>query len=241
MDFYSEFARYYEDIFTYQQQKMDFLTRWFKEASTLLDVGCGTGQYAGRLNEQGHSCLGIDLDPAMIAVAKERYPEAEFMAYDMLNIAELDRSFDGVFCIGNTAAHIPHDDFREFISHIYNMLNPGGIWLFQVLNWDFILTQESYEFSEIENKEKGIKFIRTYPEISDEQVAFRTNLWKDDRLIFDKTIALFPIKSKNYLEMHEGAGFSLLGQFADFKSTPYDSQKDSANIFVFQKPQGDQG
>ncbi len=239
MDFYSQFAQYYDDIFQFQQAKLDFLDHWFRDARTLLDIGCGTGQYTAGLDELGHSCMGIDLDPAMIAVAQERHPQTEFAAYDMLNIGELEPSFDGIFCIGNTAAHLPQSDFRDFISDIHNKLEPGGIWIFQVMNWDYIVKQDEYEFSLLEHKEKGIMFYRSYVDISPEKVSFRTNLLKEDRLIFDKTIALFPILSKDYISMHEKTGFTLLGQFADFKSTPYDPNTDSANIFVFQKSQGD--
>lgn len=238
MAFYSEFAAYYDDIFPFQQQTLDFLNHWFQEASTLLDVGCGTGQYAGRLTDAGHTCLGIDLDPTMIATAQERYPDIEFIAYDMLDIASLERSFDGIFCIGNTAAHLPRDDFQEFIRDVFDSLNPGGIWIYQVLNWDYIIKQDTYEFPELENQEKRVKFFRSYSDISTETVSFRTNLWHSDHLIFDKTIALFPILSEDYRQMHEDMGFSFQHQFADFKSTPYDTAKDSANIFVFQKPQG---
>jgi SAM-dependent methyltransferase len=43
-------------------------------ARSLLDVGCGTGRYARAFAELGLAVVGIDIDPAMIAVARRRTP-----------------------------------------------------------------------------------------------------------------------------------------------------------------------
>ena len=41
----------------------------------VLDVGCGTGAHLAAYAETGASCWGVDLSPAMLAVARDRLPE----------------------------------------------------------------------------------------------------------------------------------------------------------------------
>jgi len=41
----------------------------------VLDVGCGTGAHLAAYADTGASCWGVDLSPAMLAVARERLPE----------------------------------------------------------------------------------------------------------------------------------------------------------------------
>jgi ubiquinone/menaquinone biosynthesis C-methylase UbiE len=45
---------------------------------TVVDVGCGSGRAVGELAARGKRAIGVDLDPAMIEVATERWPAGEF-------------------------------------------------------------------------------------------------------------------------------------------------------------------
>ena len=44
-----------------------------------LDVGCGPGQIAAYLGDQGVAMTGLDISPAMIAEARTRYPDISFV------------------------------------------------------------------------------------------------------------------------------------------------------------------
>jgi SAM-dependent methyltransferase len=50
------------------------------QGARVLDVGCGLGDFYEWLREQGCECdyHGIDITPAMIATARERFPGARF-------------------------------------------------------------------------------------------------------------------------------------------------------------------
>lgn len=52
----------------------------------VLEVGCGPGHIAGYLAEAGAQVTGIDLAPAMIAQARERYPEVTFSVGNQSNL-----------------------------------------------------------------------------------------------------------------------------------------------------------
>jgi SAM-dependent methyltransferase len=59
----------------------------------VLDAGCGTGRVAIRLAELGYDCVGVDLDPAMLAEARRAAPALAWVPADLASLA-LDRRFD---------------------------------------------------------------------------------------------------------------------------------------------------
>jgi SAM-dependent methyltransferase len=54
--------------------------------ATVLDVGCGVGDFWGHMQLRGGAAkyLGIDLSPAMIERARAKYPQASFASLDIL-------------------------------------------------------------------------------------------------------------------------------------------------------------
>ena len=48
----------------------------------LLDIGCGAGHVASDLASQGLKVVGIDPSPAMLAMARERYPNLTWLLGD---------------------------------------------------------------------------------------------------------------------------------------------------------------
>lgn len=53
------------------------------QAGSVLDVGTGTGGLARLFVERGCAVTGIDLSPAMLALAKKRVPAGEFLQIDL--------------------------------------------------------------------------------------------------------------------------------------------------------------
>ena len=85
---------------------------------SLLEVGCGTGYYSEILNTLvpgGVRYQGMDYSDTMIAVARERYPEREFMTGDTTRISLPDKSFD-IVMDGVSLMHIL--DYRKAVSEI---------------------------------------------------------------------------------------------------------------------------
>ncbi len=67
---------------------------------SVLDVACGTGVVVRRLAERGHvgRLVGIDLNEAMLAVARTRSDEVEWIEGSALDLPFATRSFDVVVC-----------------------------------------------------------------------------------------------------------------------------------------------
>lgn len=68
---------------------------------SILDFGCGKGDFYGFMKENNISVqyFGIDINENLIALAKQKYPEAEFFIIDIEEEA-FERSFDIIFVCG---------------------------------------------------------------------------------------------------------------------------------------------
>ena len=72
--------------------------------SRVLDAGCGTGRVAIRLAELGYDVTGTDVDPSMLAVARERAPDLRWVEADLSSLDLLaggDPAYDLVVLAGN--------------------------------------------------------------------------------------------------------------------------------------------
>jgi SAM-dependent methyltransferase len=239
MSFYSEFAVHYEAVFPFREKTYAFLKRFVPPGGKrILDAGCGPGHYCGRFAAEDFEALGVDLDARMIAAAKSRYPGAEFIRLDLNEVSRLRnvRPFDLVFCLGNVAAHLRPEEFKQFMGQVRDLLKPAGRWIFQVVNWDDILTRESYQFPTLSAGEPDITFSRSYEGISERGLWFRTCLRRSGEKLFEDRIRLYPMPSAACITMHRRAGFELVGHFADFDGTPFDGAAGSASIYVFEPP-----
>ncbi|WP_417424522.1 class I SAM-dependent methyltransferase [Hoeflea sp.] len=100
-------------------------------AAAILDAGCGAGDpIAAYFTGKGFRVTGIDQARAMIALARARYPDGEWLVADMRDI-ELDRRFDGI--IGwNSFFHLTQDEQGTTLARMAAHLNPGGALMLTV-------------------------------------------------------------------------------------------------------------
>lgn len=57
----------------------DLIDGWARRVSgSILDVGCGPGQWSGRLHTQGHQVTGLDPVPAFVEHARLAHPGVPF-------------------------------------------------------------------------------------------------------------------------------------------------------------------
>lgn len=234
MTFYSQFAEYYEAVFPYRDEVAAFLRSYIPDGSRrILDAGCGTGHYCGRLAAEGFEVVGIDLDPRMIDVARTKYPAPTFRCMNVLDVGALPKPFDLVFCLGNVAPHLTQEEFARFAGGVATILRPGGVWIFQIVNWDYILAHGPYAFRPRKLGLGDAVFLREYREVSESRVRFLTRLVAEDRTVFEGDVWLYPLRTDAYLRLHEEHGFELVDHFADFQRTPYAETSDAGSVFVF--------
>ncbi len=90
---------------------------------TALDAACGTGRYSAILAHRGHAVIGVDVSAAMLDMAREKLPGADFRAGDLTALPLPGDSVDAVVC-ALALVHIPGVSaaLREFA----RVLRPGG-------------------------------------------------------------------------------------------------------------------
>jgi SAM-dependent methyltransferase len=93
----------------------------------VVELGCGSGGLARALVDAGHEVVGVDASAALLALARERVPEARF-EHSSMHDAELP-ACDAVVAIGEAVAYGPADLARSF-ERWRAALRPGGVLLF---------------------------------------------------------------------------------------------------------------
>lgn len=106
-----------------QLMRYSFMRELFAlEGSTVLDYGCGKGDFCGHLKSAGISVeyTGVDINPNLIKLAAQKHPEARFLALD-IEEDEFDGRFDYVFICGvfNNNIDGTAASMRKCLSELY--------------------------------------------------------------------------------------------------------------------------
>ena len=106
----------------------DFVLRTTKQylalGQSVVDGGCGLGQYVRRLSQAGYEAYGVDFAPHTIAQVTQHYPELDVRVGDVRALPFSDCFFDGYWSLGV----IEHfwNGYSEIASEIHRVLKPGG-------------------------------------------------------------------------------------------------------------------
>ena len=123
---------------------------WIEEnhldVKTALDLACGTGVLCRVLRDGGISAFGADLSEGMIAIARAENPDIPFAVADMVTYRP-EKRVDLVTCTGDSLNHIPSlADVERIFGNVYESLNPGGFFIFDLLNEKEVSNDEPFEF-----------------------------------------------------------------------------------------------
>lgn len=107
---------------------MEWLRKYVKPDSRILDYGCGYGRVMSLLQENGYrELIGVDFSEGMIAKARAMHPHLSFEQIDSTRTPFTDGYFDAVVLFAVLTC-IPNDsDQRTVIEEANRMLRPGGI------------------------------------------------------------------------------------------------------------------
>ncbi|HMA37356.1 MAG TPA: class I SAM-dependent methyltransferase [Chloroflexia bacterium] len=99
----------------------------------VLELACGSGRVLLALARAGHHCTGVDIAPAMLALARERAARAGQRAGIQLVEARIEAlpaglgPFDLALCALNSFAYLPTQDAQiAMLTGVQPRLRPGG-------------------------------------------------------------------------------------------------------------------
>ncbi|MGL5798372.1 MAG: class I SAM-dependent DNA methyltransferase [Cetobacterium sp.] len=109
------------------------------EGKKLLDLGCGTGETLLRLKDE-FECSGVDLSVDMLTIANKKLKNkgVKLFVGDMREF-NTGETYDIIVSLFDTVNHLTSlEDLEDLMKSIYASLNPGGVYIFDVINRDFM-------------------------------------------------------------------------------------------------------
>ena len=209
-EFYQSIAKHYDDIFPLSDTLKRFLrSLGIRKEDHILDAGCATGEVALYLAQHARTVTGFDLDPDLVEIARLKQGErgVENVRFLIGDMNDLDSMFTAgqfriVLCLGNTLVHLPSTDaINDFFRKVAGILADGGLFIFQILNYEKILDQKTGELPLIDNEK--ITFERRYDhEMHKPRLAFNTRLTvKATSETIDNSIDLYPLQRGEIMGM----------------------------------------
>jgi len=202
--------------------------------SSILDLGCGTGNHALPLSARGFEVIGVDRSESMLAQAqKKSAPSAGskppvFHKADLRDI-DLHRRFDAVLMMFAVLGYqLKNEDVIAALRAARRHLDPGGLFLFDVWYGPAVMSQRPFDRMKIAPTQGGkvLRFSSGDLDTSRHTCTVRFHLWnfERDRLLSEineeHTVRyFFPLELNLFLEC---TGFTpvRLGAFPDFDRDP---------------------
>src|SRR6266403_1626922 len=100
-----------------------------ENTKSVLDFGCGPGDFTAQLKEKGYMVDGCDGSEAMIGLAKKNYQGIEFFVWDGTTAPPSSKSYDAI--ITKLTLHFI-EDFEGLARNLALALNANGSLLISV-------------------------------------------------------------------------------------------------------------
>ena len=119
----------------HQAHTYDRLAAHIQPSWRVLDLGTGTGALALRAAARGAEVVAIDVNPAMLAIARHKAQVAglaDQLTWQEMGVAELDTLPDGAFdavCAGMCFSELTPHERRYALLQAQRLLRPGGLLL----------------------------------------------------------------------------------------------------------------
>jgi 2-polyprenyl-3-methyl-5-hydroxy-6-metoxy-1,4-benzoquinol methylase len=154
---------------------------------SILDIGCGVGNFLLALSTQGFSGVGVDFNESSINQANEKAKRNKlpisFLCQDATTISE-DNLFDFIV-MNDITEHVSDDELIKIFKKVKKLLKPNGKFLIHTPNGlalchdtDTSLLQKIYKFYLFKIK-KQKDFERTCDQIYYDQVHINIKSFKE--------------------------------------------------------------
>jgi ubiquinone/menaquinone biosynthesis C-methylase UbiE len=130
---FSKTAQYYDLIYSFKDyraeadQLLALIGGMLRSGGNrLLDVACGTGRHLFHLKER-FDVEGLDVDAALLELARQRVPAVVFHQADMVNF-DLGKRFDVVTCLFSSIGYARTlENLGRAVNCMARHLEPGGL------------------------------------------------------------------------------------------------------------------
>jgi SAM-dependent methyltransferase len=152
----------------------------------------------------------------------------EYILGDYLNMSKrFSEGFDLITCLGDTVAHVKSgQDLRKLFQEVYKSLNPGGLFVIQARNYDFI-TKHHARFTPPTGSRNGTEetlFFRLLDfnpktlNLSIAKFRWHENRWESSVY----TTEIHPYPKKELESALKSVGFAKLDSYRNYNFEDYD-------------------
>lgn len=242
---FDAFAAYYDADYRNYNEDVDFiLTLAAEVGDPVLELGCGTGRLLLPLAQQGHTVTGVDISPALLALARRKLQDAGLEAQVDLRQADM-RTFDlprhdygFAFCTSNTLMHLARPaDQMAALRNAHRHLASGGALLLDLFNPDVARLAMVDGVQELadrwQDEQTGAQVIKWAVRTVDWAEQLQETIFIYDETLLDgssrRTVCPFLLR---FLWRHEAelmlqaAGFTVEDVWGDFEGGDYDAAAD---------------
>ncbi len=222
LDPYALIADFYEAEYGRLEADVAFFARR-GVAGRLLVLGCGTGR-VGRVLGASRGVVGLDRSEAMLAIARERAPQARYVQGDMrdFDVARVGGPFAEIVVPNAAFNFLPRRvDQQRCLAACHRALHPGGLLTLDLPMPDFALLgvrhspeRTSWQGQLGEREARRTRETRRFP--AEQRIEFLDRYYLDDALVATSPLTLRLVFPAEVEWMLEAAGFvadALLGDY----------------------------
>ena len=129
--------------------KILFESKFNKAPKSVLDLGCGVGQYTDILSRSNFDCLGVDKNINFVKWANTRNNNVEYKAIDLFDL-KISNKF-GIISATHEVFNII-EDYKLFINTFKDNMHEDGFMIFDIITpfgfetWQDIQISERTDF-----------------------------------------------------------------------------------------------
>lgn len=144
-----EYARLEGEIEWPRMRWLDKLVRRLEPGSSVLDLGCGSGDPADVELAKMHQVTGVDISGTQIDLARHNVPAGTFVHGDAASVEFPPASLDAVISF-YALEHIPRREHQALLGRMHRWLRAGGLLL---------LSMEAGEYDDVVGEWLGVRMV----------------------------------------------------------------------------------
>ena len=200
------------------------------EASSIIDLGCGTGLLTNELARRGHKMIGIEPSEAMLAIARTK-PDAAHIKWIKGSFEQMEElQADMVLMTSHVAQFFLNDtEWQAMLKAAYRALKPGGHVVFDIrrltkppfIGWPTEDSRRTFENTTVGSIEWWFKLL----EIKDTHVRYELHyLFVHSGEEIVSTNELIFRSQEEIIQALSDAGFKVEIVYGDWDGSPTDAE-----------------
>jgi SAM-dependent methyltransferase len=217
---------------------------------SVLDLGCGTGEHSRFYHSEGYTVLGVDRSESMIEKATDTPcpPGLRFILGDLVDLETIvEGSFGAAVSLGNTLVHLTDEDqMMKGLRGVIHRLVPGGIFLFQFLNYERIFEKgiRHLPLNFRQSGEEEIIFLRLMEHLEGGRVRFcpvtlsyRRDAEPPVEMVRSQSVEIRGWKRAEMRGFLDAAGFRDITVHGNMQGGFYDPMESMDLVMIARKPE----